>query len=102
MTPTTKNNKAFISGKITGDPNYREKFAKVEAELKAKGYHVMNPAILPDGFTWEEYMVVTKAMLSVCDTTYMMDGWEDSDGAKTERIWSKTQGNTILYQTSPK
>ena len=31
-------NKVYIAGKISGDPDYREKFAKAEEELKAQGY----------------------------------------------------------------
>ena len=31
--------KIFISGKITGDPNYKAKFAAAEAFYKKKGLH---------------------------------------------------------------
>ncbi len=37
----------YLSGKITGDPNYRDKFAKAEAHYKTFGHAVMNPAVLP-------------------------------------------------------
>lgn len=77
-------NKVYIAGKISGDPNYREKFAKAEEELKAQGYIVMNPAILPEGFTWDNYMNITIAMLSACDTIYLLEDWEDSQGAQIE------------------
>lgn len=78
--------KIFISGKITGDLGYREKFAQAEREIINKGHAVMNPAILPDGFSHAEYMKITLAMQSVCDATYMMPGWEESEGAKAEGI----------------
>lgn len=42
--------KVYIAGKITGDPNYREKFQQAADELKGGGHVVMNPAVLPDGF----------------------------------------------------
>lgn len=42
--------KIYIAGKITGDLNYKKKFAKAEKELKALGFAVMNLAILPGGF----------------------------------------------------
>lgn len=40
-----KKHKVYISGQITGLPvaEYVEKFSKAEAELKAKGYEVVNP-----------------------------------------------------------
>ena len=76
--------KIFISGQITGDQNYKDKFAKKEEELKELGYLVMNPAVLPEGLTWEEYMRITLAMLSVCDAILMLPDWEESEGAKVE------------------
>lgn len=36
--------KIYIAGKITGDPNYREKFEKVASSLREHGFSVMNPA----------------------------------------------------------
>lgn len=46
--------KIYIAGPITGIPDYKERFAKAEAELKAKGHAVMNPAALPEGFEYSE------------------------------------------------
>lgn len=94
-------NKVYIAGKITGDPNYREKFAKAEEELRSQGYTaIMNPAILPESeyFTWEDYMEVTGAMLYVCDTIYMLADWKDSKGAKMELSAAERREYTILYQ----
>lgn len=85
--------KIFISGKITGDPDYREKFAQAEREIINKGHLAMNPAILPAGFSHAEYMKITLAMQSVCDATYMMPGWEESEGAKAEGI----EATQIIY-----
>jgi hypothetical protein len=85
--------KIFISGKITGDPDYREKFAQAEREIINKGHVVMNPAILPAGFSHAEYMTITLAMQSACDATYMMPDWEESEGAKMEGI----EATQIVY-----
>lgn len=95
-------NKVYIAGKITGDPNYREKFAEAEKELKRRGYLVMNPAVLPEGFEWNEYMQITKAMLGVCDTIYLLHDWKESEGAIKERLWALTAGCTMIYQKAPK
>lgn len=43
--------KIYIAGKITGDENYREKFAKAQAELEKDGHIVLNPSVLPEGLT---------------------------------------------------
>ena len=76
--------KVYIAGKITGDPAYREKFARAEARLRALGHIVMNPAILPDGFTHAEYMLICFAMIDVCDAVFFLSDWVDSDGAWQE------------------
>lgn len=98
-----KTKKVFISGKITGDPDYRKKFEEAEEELRAMGYTlIMNPAVLPFGFEWDEYMKITMAMLDACDTVYFLKGWEKSQGAKLEALVAKTRKYTTLYQKSPR
>jgi hypothetical protein len=79
----------YISGKITGTDDYMERFARVEEELTAQGYAVVNPAkvnaMLPeDHMSHEMYMVTSIAMLSLCSTIYMMEGYETSAGALQE------------------
>ncbi len=48
--------KVYLSGMITGDSNYRQKFKAMAEELLSYGYVVFNPAVLPDGFDYEDYM----------------------------------------------
>lgn len=78
--------KVYLSGKITGDENYKEKFANVESCFRNIGHSVMNPANLnsyPE-FSWEDYMEICIAMLKVCDAVYVIDGENDSRGVKLE------------------
>ena len=56
--------KIYLSGKITGDVKYRQKFVSMEKELLSYGYVVFNPAILPDGFEYEDYMDLDLLILS--------------------------------------
>ena len=60
--------KIYIAGKITGDKNYKKKFAKAERILRKKGHSVMNPAqlIVYKDFTWFDYMMVSGAMQRRC------------------------------------
>ena len=85
--------KIFISGKITGDPNYREKFNKVEKRLKEEGYIVLNPAMLPDGFKYEDYMNICFAMLMACEAIYLLKDHMESPGSGREKmmagVWCK-------------
>lgn len=90
--------KIYIAGKITGLDNYKELFNKAEKELLAKGYKVMNPAVLPEGFTWSEYMGICFEMIDVCDEIYMLNNWEDSKGAKAENLYAIGSGKKISYQ----
>jgi hypothetical protein len=83
-TSATRGIKTYISGKITGDPGYQEKFARVEGELARRGYTVMNPATLPGGFAYEDYMHVCLAMIDVCDVVVLLDDWQESRGARRE------------------
>ena len=78
-------NKLFLSGKITGDPDYRRKFYDAGYVLTSAGFAVMNPSALPsEGFSHDEYMKVTMAMLSVCDAVCLLPDWIESKGAQME------------------
>lgn len=79
-----KSKKVYLSGKITGDDNFIKKFKEAEEKLKARGHKVMNPAILPEGFEYEEYMAICFAMIDQCNILAFLPDWEDSPGAKRE------------------
>lgn len=91
--------KYYIAGKITNNPNYRQQFAEAEKQLLQEGHHVMNPAALPYGFDYEDYMTVCFAMIDVCEALYMLDGWTDSPGANREHERARATGKRIDYQS---
>lgn len=78
----------YISGGITGVPDYKENFYNAEAKLKDLGYSVINPAkvndILPTDLTYDEYMKLDYMMLDLCDAIYLIPGWNKSNGSKLE------------------
>lgn len=76
---------AYIAGKITGDPTYREKFARAQEVLEHRGYIVLNPAILPEGMKSRDYMRICMAMLDTADVAFFLPGWMDSKGAQLEK-----------------
>jgi len=94
--------KIYLSGKITGTTDYMERFAKAEEELTARGYLVVNPAkinaMLPEGVSYNDYISLSHAELGICDTIYMLKGWQDSNGARIENTWAGELGKTILYE----
>lgn len=77
--------KIYIAGKITGDPNYKEKFQEYQQQLEAEGHIVLNPAVLPAGLTNAEYARIDFAMIDVADEVVFLPDWYRSPGASLER-----------------
>lgn len=90
------NKKAYISGKITGCKEYKKIFKDAEIELKKLGYLVMNPAELPEGFEYDEYMHVCYAMIDVCDIICMLSNSCDSPGARIELEYALKKGKSRM------
>ncbi len=98
--------KIYISGPITNDPDYMEHFNEAEERLKAKGYEVINPARsindLMKSIGWEldynSILCMDIAMLQSCDAIYMLRGYRNSNGAKTERIFAVMLGKKFMSE----
>ncbi len=91
----------YISGKISGlEPSeYREKFQTAEEHLRAQGHDVINPAIMDVyNLSWPEYMAVDGVLVGICDAIYMLDNWQDSNGAKMEKEQAEKLGRKIMYE----
>ena len=94
--------KVYLSGKITGDAVYRQKFEAVEKELLSYGYVVFNPAVLPDEFEYEDYMSLDLLMLSRCDAIFLLRDWKTSPGARREYEEAKRLGLKVLDEEAVK
>lgn len=94
----------YISGPITGTDDYMERFEKAEEHLKNKGFSVVNPAKInsnmPSDTTYDEYMEISKLLLSMCDAIYMLEGWHMSTGAKLERSLARLHNIIEFYEGS--
>lgn len=85
--------KVYLAGKITGDPNYREKFAEAAKKLEERaGVTVISPAVTPEGLKKADYMRICFAMLESADTAAFLPDWEDSPGAQLEKHWCEYVG----------
>ena len=89
----------YLAGPMSSDPNYREKFAAAENELRDLGLVVLNPAWLPpEGFTYDAYLRMSGAMLRECKIVCLMPGWQDSPGALQENRLARKLGiSAVLY-----
>ena len=77
--------KVYISGKITGDADYKQKFKTAQNILEAVGFEVFNPAEQEDtGKPWTWYMRKDIAGLMECDAIFLLKDWEESKGARLE------------------
>ncbi len=91
----------FISGAISNDENYREKFKKAQAKLVAQGHRVLNPIWLDDDIahlTHDEYLHIDFAMIDVAEGMYMLSDWKISDGANKEHAYGNKNGKFIRYE----
>lgn len=74
----------YISGPITGRPDYMRDFNKMETQLTINGYIALNPAHLPKGMTDDRYMRICMAMLDSADAAILLPDWQNSRGATIE------------------
>lgn len=88
--------KIYVSGKITGDENYIQKFSDACLFLRSQGHRVMSPSCLPYGFDWEEYMHICYSMIDICHAVYFLKDWASSKGATLEHDYAK--GKEIIYE----
>lgn len=80
--------KVYISGPVTGLPleEAERAFNEAETTILKKGHEPVNPLKngLPGSATWHEHMRVDIKMLLDCQAIFMLEGWEQSDGARLE------------------
>lgn len=88
----------YLSGAITSDPNYREKFARMQAKLEAEGHQVISPLILPEGLEQNEYLHVDYALIDICEGVYFMKDWKLSQGANKEWHHAIRENKKVLYE----
>lgn len=89
--------KIYIAGKITGDPNYKDKFANMESELlKIPGTTVINPATLPTGLEPADYARICFAMINSSEIAVFAPDYKESLGALLEMQYCKYVGKKAL------
>ena len=117
------NNRIYIAGKITGDPNYREKFKAGAYECETacfsaritplqwvmrKNKIMQFKTVCHTKFTllgkpltdyrWTVGIAVCLAKLLPCSFIYMLKDWQNSRGANVEHNVARFLGKRIVYQ----
>lgn len=96
--------KIYISGAISHHDidERRTAFEACARFCELCGFEAVNPFDngVGDDADWREHMRVDLKMLLGCDAICMMDGWEESKGAKLELDVASTCGMTVYYETS--
>lgn len=94
--------KIYLSGQISGtELSYtRKRFGDVADTLHALGHEVTNPLCngLSETDPWEEHIAKDIINLIDCEGIYMLQGWEDSQGARIEHAVAKELGKAVFYE----
>lgn len=93
--------KVYISGAITGNPNYKEEFAKAEELLKMLGYEVISPTRISGAieyFDYADFMIASLMLLKKCDTIYFLSNWRKSNGCYIEKRIAQKMGMKIIHE----
>lgn len=94
--------KIYISGKITDNPNAEQQFETAEQWLLLNDYKPINPLKvgmpLRQAFTHDDYMSLSFELIRLSDVVYMLDGWQDSPGAKAELVYAKAIGKKVKFE----
>lgn len=95
----------YIAGPITGVTDFKARFERAKLEVVQLGYAPVSPCDIVKGFEdtgseeiWLACMKLDIPALLQCDGIYLLRGWENSRGARLEKLIADGLGLTILYQ----
>lgn len=104
--------KIYIAGPMTGIARWnRPAFVKAAERLRGLGWEVKSPIEISDTFGSQNTIVTTPglldtvideelAQLAKCDAIYLLTGWENSRGAKTELQLALEKGMDVITERS--
>lgn len=96
----------YLSGKITGreKEDYTRQFARAESFYKTGGFDVVNPVKIGEEVLkinpkaeWQDFMIRDLEALRTCTHIALLEGWEESKGAKMEKAEAEKMGLEIMH-----
>ena len=96
----------YLSGKITGreKEDYTRQFEGAESFYKTGGFDVVNPVKIGEVILknnpkakWEDFMAEDLKALRTCTHIALLEGWEESKGAKMEKAEAEKLGLEIMH-----
>lgn len=95
--------KCYLSGPISGkDLDERRKaFKDVQVMLETAGYDVVNPMEngLPSDATTAQHMKRDIQLLIECDSIFIMNEWNHSQGCYTEFMVATAIGCEVIFES---
>lgn len=79
----------FLSGPISGNPNYQNDFAQWVQYCATLGIGTINPADMPEGLRLADYMRTSLAQVEAADAILMLPGSDKSRGCEIERLYAE-------------
>lgn len=88
----------FLSGPITGRPDFRVRFAQASVRVRARhpGARIWNPAMMPSDREYQWYMRRCVEALFESVSVILLDGWAESPGAVAERALALSLGIPVV------
>jgi hypothetical protein len=92
--------KLYISGPITGVPDYKEKFSQAAGYLGHLGdeVEIIDPSTFAgeDGWNWADWMLIDLRALRGADALVSLPGSMASRGARVEAEFARGMGIPVL------
>jgi hypothetical protein len=83
----------YISGRITGDRDYRKKFLDAGNRLKNAGHHPLSPVTpVSDCIDWQSAMRGALRTMMLSDGVALLPDWSESKGAMIEASLAQEVG----------
>ena len=92
----------YVSGRIKDYPGYLEHFQRACHILAMGGQEPVNPCdvvLEPLETNYQNYMKADIRLLLDCEAIYMLEGWEQSTGARCEHLVAAMCGLQVLYES---